>query len=91
MNNFILRLRISETKKIHTDRETGVGIETERISGEIPFGFRLILKNYFLRCINVRIFTVSVFICGKERTNTVFARVICALFFLFCPLKNRGA
>jgi predicted RNA-binding protein YlqC (UPF0109 family) len=26
-----------------------------------------------------------------DNTDTVFARVICALYFLFWPLKNRGA
>ena len=27
----------------------------------------------------------------EDTKSTVFARVICALFFIFWPLKNRGA
>ena len=78
MNKFILRPRISGTKsadqkKKDKNRETGVGRETERINGKIAFGFKLMLKKFFLRCINVRIFAALVFIYEKERINTSFS------------------
>jgi hypothetical protein len=34
---------------------------------------------------------ISLRVCEFVYLITVFARLICALFFLFWPLKNRGA
>ena len=43
------------------------------------------LKNYFLRCINVRIFTVSVFIQGVSRLVDITAG---GDFLGFCDQKS---
>jgi len=43
----------------------------------------------FTQAVEQAQFTVSV--SAPPGLHTVFARVICSLFFLFWPLKNRGA
>ena len=49
------------------------------------------LVSRFFYCLFAKEFLVRTYVITQCNTNTVIALVICALFFLFWPLKNRSA